>query len=97
MQTDDESMDLKKLDDTALLDWRVKARADLERLPPHSAEHGTLSALYEASLDALVRLLAVEVLLAEPETLGNDALETDLYILRDQLRPAVNEASAGGA
>ena len=32
------------------------------------------------------RLLAVEVLLADPEALGNDALETDLYILRDTLR-----------
>ncbi len=31
------------------------------------------------------RLLAVEVLLAEPELLGNDALEGDLYILRDEL------------
>jgi hypothetical protein len=33
--------------------------------------------------DTRARLLAVEVLLAE--TLGNDALETDLYLLRDQL------------
>jgi hypothetical protein len=32
------------------------------------------------------RLLAVEVLLADPESLGNDALEGDLYILRDQLQ-----------
>jgi hypothetical protein len=32
------------------------------------------------------RLLAVEVLLADPEALANDALEGDLYILRDQLR-----------
>lgn len=32
------------------------------------------------------RLLAVGVLLADPGALGNDALETDLYILRDQLR-----------
>lgn len=32
------------------------------------------------------RLLAVEVLLAAPEALHNDALEVDLYILRDQLR-----------
>jgi hypothetical protein len=32
------------------------------------------------------RLLAVEILLAEPELLGNDALETDLYILRENLR-----------
>jgi hypothetical protein len=32
------------------------------------------------------RLLAVEVLLADPEALRNDALEGDLYILREQLR-----------
>jgi hypothetical protein len=32
------------------------------------------------------RLLAVEVLLADPESLGNDALEGDLYILRDRLQ-----------
>jgi hypothetical protein len=37
-------------------------------------------------MDARARLLAVEVLLADPESLVNDALETDLYILRDQLR-----------
>ncbi len=40
-------------------------------------------------MDDTARLLAVEVLLADPETLGNDALETDLYILRDQLRAAL--------
>ncbi len=34
---------------------------------------------------AQARLLAVEVLLSEPELLGNDALEADLYILRDKL------------
>ena len=32
------------------------------------------------------RLLAIEVLLADPEALGNDALEGDLYILRHQLQ-----------
>jgi hypothetical protein len=32
------------------------------------------------------RLLAVEVLLADPEALRNDALEADLYHLRDQLQ-----------
>jgi hypothetical protein len=37
-------------------------------------------------MDDAARLLAVEVLLADPEALRNDALETDLYILRDQLR-----------
>jgi hypothetical protein len=36
-------------------------------------------------VDAKARLLAVEVLLAEPEQLENDALERDLYILRDKL------------
>jgi hypothetical protein len=34
----------------------------------------------------LPRLLAVEVLLAEPEALGDDVLETCLYILRDKLQ-----------
>ena len=36
------------------------------------------------TVDAKARLLAVEVLLAEPEELENDALEGDLY-LRDKL------------
>ena len=40
-------------------------------------------------LAARARLLAVEVLLAEPELLGNDALEGDLYILRDKLKAGV--------
>ncbi|HVT71293.1 MAG TPA: hypothetical protein VHF26_26340 [Trebonia sp.] len=38
---------------------------------------------------APVMLLAVEVLLSDPESLGNDALETDLYILRDHLRTRI--------
>jgi hypothetical protein len=36
-------------------------------------------------MDTKARLLAVEVLLADPEQLENDALEGDLYILRDKL------------
>jgi hypothetical protein len=35
---------------------------------------------------AAARLLAVEVLLAEPEALGDDVLESCLYILRDRLQ-----------
>jgi hypothetical protein len=35
---------------------------------------------------ALPRLLAVEVLLTEPESLGDDVLECCLYVLRDRLR-----------
>ena len=40
----------------------------------------------EQGKEALPRLLAVEVLLAEPETLGDDVLESCLYILRDRLK-----------
>jgi hypothetical protein len=54
MPTDDAPADPKKLDDSALLEWRAKARSDLGCLPPHSAEHRLLSALYEASLGELV-------------------------------------------
>lgn len=32
------------------------------------------------------RLLAIEVLLSDPEALQNDALESDLYILHDRLK-----------
>jgi hypothetical protein len=35
---------------------------------------------------AAARLLAAEVLLAEPEALGDDVFESCLYILRDRLR-----------
>jgi hypothetical protein len=32
------------------------------------------------------RLLAVEVLLAEPEALGDDVLESCLYLMRERLQ-----------
>jgi hypothetical protein len=32
------------------------------------------------------RMLAVEILLADPEALGDDVLESCLYLLRDRLR-----------
>jgi hypothetical protein len=35
------------------------------------------------------RLLAVEVLLAEPEALEDDVLESCLYILRDRLQARI--------
>jgi hypothetical protein len=41
----------------------------------------------------LPRLLAVEVLLAEPEALQDDVLETCLYILRDRLTGIDDETS----
>lgn len=50
----------------------------------------------KTDVTAPARLLAVEVLLAEPELLGNDALETDLYLLRDDLRTKVQATVAAG-
>lgn len=37
------------------------------------------------------RLLAVEVLLAEPEALADDILESCLYLLRDRLQGVEND------
>jgi hypothetical protein len=37
------------LDDAALLSWRAGARAELERLAPHSAGHAELAARYDLS------------------------------------------------
>lgn len=34
------------------------------------------------------RMLAVEILLAEPEALRDDVLESSLYLLRERLREA---------
>jgi hypothetical protein len=45
------------------------------------------------TLPADARLLAVEVLLADPGALGNDALESDLYILRDTPRARARQGS----
>jgi hypothetical protein len=40
-----------------------------------------------ASLPAkAARMLAVEILLADPESLGDDVLESCLYLLRERLR-----------
>jgi hypothetical protein len=41
--------DIVKLDDSALLTWRAKVRAELERLPPHSPGHAELAARYDQS------------------------------------------------
>jgi hypothetical protein len=41
------------------------------------------------------RLLATEILLADPEALGDDVLESCLYLLRDRLRGSESDASQG--
>jgi hypothetical protein len=45
----------------------------------------------QSGIVVLPRLLAVEVLLAEPEALQDDVLESCLYILRDRLTEASGE------
>jgi hypothetical protein len=46
----------------------------------------------QLGIATLPRLLAVEVLLAEPEALQDDVLESCLYILRDRLRGTEGES-----
>ena len=41
--------DFAALDDAALLSWRATARAELERLAPHSTGHAELAARYDRS------------------------------------------------
>ena len=54
MNPGEELPDFTRLDDTALLSTREQMRAELQRLPPHSPGHATLTARYDASLDELV-------------------------------------------
>jgi hypothetical protein len=54
MNPAEEPLDFTQLDDTALLSTREQMRAELQRLPPHSADHTALAAQYDASLDELV-------------------------------------------
>ena len=45
-------------------------------------------------MDTRSRLLAVEVLLCEPEELHDDPLETELYVYRDRLRAELAKRDA---
>lgn len=75
-------------DDSALISQRKEMRAALEKLPPESAAARSLTKQCDALIEEFGRRVAwaENVLLADPETLGNNALETDLYLLRDKLR-----------
>jgi hypothetical protein len=50
-----------------------------------------------ASPSRAARLLAIEVLLTDPEALGDDVLESCLYILRDRLQGAGRGETSGEA
>ena len=49
-------------------------------------EGGREVGISQPGIAILPRLLAVEVLLAEPEALQDDVLETCLYVLRNRLQ-----------
>jgi hypothetical protein len=68
---------LGQLGDPAFLAERKRVRQELEHVPTSTDRPG---------ITVLPRLLAVEVLLAEPEALQDDGLESCLYVLRDRLR-----------
>jgi hypothetical protein len=68
---------LGRLGDPAFLAERKRVCHELEHVPTSTDQLG---------ITVLPRLLAVEVLLAEPEALQDDGLESCLYVLRDRLR-----------
>ena len=79
---------LTALDDSTLIRQRREMRAALEKLPPKSDAARSLTKQYDALTEEFGRRVAwaVDMLLVDPEALGNDALETDLYLLREKLR-----------
>ena len=48
-----DSDDFALMDDSALLSRRAEMRAELERLPPASADHAALVALYDLSTEEI--------------------------------------------
>jgi len=50
---DDSTAGFTQLDDSTLLTWRARTRAELERLPPASPDHAELLALYDQSTEEI--------------------------------------------
>jgi hypothetical protein len=48
------------------------------------------------SLPARVARMLAEILLADPEALGDDVLESCLYLLRERMRAATGEPCSEG-
>jgi hypothetical protein len=49
MHPGENPQDFTRLDDFTLIRVRAEMRAELERLPPHSADHAALTRAYDAS------------------------------------------------
>ena len=45
--------DFTRLDDSALISRRAQMRAELERLPPHSADRDAVARAYDASTEEI--------------------------------------------
>jgi hypothetical protein len=60
---------------------------DAAMTPPANDSDGLAAVLSRFPAPA-ARLAAVEILLADPETLGDDVLESCLYLLRERLTAA---------
>jgi hypothetical protein len=56
------------------------------RLAREASEVSTVEVEIKSLPASAARMVAVEILLAEPEALGDDVLEAALYILRERLR-----------
>ena len=56
-------------------------------------EPGTFAAVIRHLPANAAKLAAVEILLADPESLEDDVLESCLYLLRDRLRGTEDTAS----
>ena len=56
----------------------------MDRAAPSERRRGRMGSS-QLGIATLPRLLAVEVLLSEPEAVDDDVLETCLYMLRDKL------------
>jgi hypothetical protein len=84
---------LTDLDDSALIGQRWETRAAMDLLPPNSHAARSLVEQYDALNAEFGRRVAwaVDMLLADPEALGNDALEADLYLLREKLREQAHQ------
>lgn len=49
----DDTSDFSQLDDSALISRRAEMRAEMERLPPRSADHDALARAYDTSTEEI--------------------------------------------
>jgi hypothetical protein len=80
------SDDFAEMDDSTLISRRQEIRAQLEQLPPHSADHGELQAIYDQSTE-VINERARAAWTAGPAMPDKNTARTRLWLLRGQLLP----------